>query len=342
MALCCVTFISMRCSYTCCRESAAAAKLKARPVPTSTVTVVPGAAGYEIGTSWADPDPHKEQRTQLQTGTYQTLADVERALTISEGELREERLWLHAAHSRSLHSLASMEEEAHVKVTLRQYSGQGKSSVTVLRHYTGALGSGAAEEVAGTHSVLTLTECRHNPSAQPASFLSSAPTPKAVLQSILVELAVAVRHDHTVTALDIEVEVCRVTSELHRVIAELQQDLDGERSIELDCARYSTLNESELNLYGRCYRLRLHLQHSACVAVRSLALLDSCASLQVPHYELGRVQQALQILLAHCAAQRKDVKHAAGTGSMQVKLVPSALEVLFEVRLSLDNRPYGT
>lgn len=308
-----------------------------RSVATNSVTVTPASPSFEIRTSWNDA----VSSVGFNTGAIQGGADLDRALTISAGEVREERVWLHAAHAGSLGEdgsstvgPGSTERETHIQITLRVHSHNGKSSAAVLRPYTGALGSGAPAAVE-LSSALALSSCVHNPAPVLAPFATDY-VPASTLESVLADLAVVVRQDTSVEALDLEVEVCRASAAVLQAIAGLQQDGADEPALTgpAGTSLTSTLKAEDLNLYARCHRLRVHLRHAPCVSVRTLELVDSCTALEVPPFEVAAAAEALQRLLGHCAAQRQ-LSKPGGSSEVhalpRLKLIPSTVQVLFQV-----------
>jgi hypothetical protein len=141
-------------------------------------------------------------------------------------------------------------------------------------------------------------------------------------------LALSLQHDVSVDMFDLEVEVCSAPPSLLRAIEVFKQD--GSAGPEAD-EMAASLDASELALYARTYRLRVVLRRSPCVALRSLALVQSAIAMPVPQYEVARLRNALQKLLDGCAALRKDRKDAANKVGLLVNLAPKYLQVWAEV-----------
>jgi hypothetical protein len=168
----------------------------------------------------------------------------------------------------------------------------------------------------------------HNPCPAPPSCASD--TACSPVASILASLALSLQHDVSVDVFDLEVEVCSSPPRVLRAIEVFKQEgCAGSEADELATA----LDASELALYARTYRLRVMLRRSPCVALRSLALVQSAIAMPVPQYEVARLRQALRKLLGGCAALRKDQKDTGKEGLI-VSLAPKYLQVWAEVSCS--------
>jgi hypothetical protein len=139
----------------------------------------------------------------------------------------------------------------------------------------------------------------------------------------------SVTYDVSVDVFDVEVEVCSASSSVLRAIEVFKQDSSNAPEADELAAVFDA---SELTLYARTYRLRVVLRRAPCVALRSLALVQSAIAMPVPQYEAARLRRALQKLLDGCAALRQERKDAIGKDGLWVHLAPKFLQVWAEVR----------
>ena len=299
-------------------------------VATSTVTVVYAGRPLHLRTSLQD------SAAAVQTYRHDQGGDCSRSLVLSPGELKQETLSLCVKNLTCIDDQCKgSEEESHFRVSCRQYSSNSTTKLAscVLRDFTGPLCALEQDSLLPQQASCALLHATHNLHPRAASFTANSSV-SSFSESVLTSLALAIRHDPQVCMLEVEIEVCSAPTAVFQAIATLKRSAGLALSLLPEAeATVAAVDSAALNLYSRCYCLRVCIQHQPSLHLRSLSLVEASLALPVPEYEGSALLVGLERVLRGCVAMRNDsaVRRGGRKADLAVKYLPHSLDVLMEV-----------